>query len=76
MSDWKLTRNIEGLKEWENKKTGESIKVRMRGGDDNSVSILGAGRFQPEYLAGGNSKNHDASKSEALRLASNYRKNN
>lgn len=71
--DWKKEREIKGeLIEWENQKTGESIKVRMRGGTDNSVSILGKGRYQPEYLAGGNSKVRDISKSQALILAHNY----
>lgn len=71
--DWKRIRNNEFEKVWENTKTHEEIKVRLRDNNESYISILGKGRFQPEYLLGGNSKRRTATKLEALRIARRYR---
>ena len=55
---------------YDNEHSNTSIKIfKPLHGRFWCVSILGRGRFQPEYLAGGNSGFHDASKQQALDLA-------
>ena len=41
-------------------------------GDTWDVSLLGGRRFQREYLAGGNSRIHDADRVNAMELAKAY----
>lgn len=77
LKDWRKVREIKGeLIEWDSLRTNETIKVRMRGGKDNSVSILGGGRTQSEFLAGGNSRRQNVNKTQALKIARAYRKRN
>lgn len=76
MKNWKKVREIkgkDGLMEWDNTKSNTTIKVRWRKDwRDNFVSILGRGRYQPEYLIGGNSRIHGASKTKAIEVAKEW----
>ena len=57
----------------EHERSDATIKVfRPMHGQNWCVSILGNRRFQPEYLAGGNSMKHDATRQEAMELAKAY----
>jgi len=67
---WKMVRTIDNrIYEFESKR-GLSLKVKRAPGEKYwAVSILGKGRTQPEYLAGGNSTKQTASRSQAFELA-------
>ena len=86
VKNWKLRRKYEGHREWDNTKSNVSLTFHHSKGNVY-VSLLGRGRYQAEYLVGGNSRKHVASAAvarmydfervtvaEAKRIAFNYMK--
>ena len=67
--NWIVARKSDRIIEWDNIHSNTTVTLGMIGKTDNYVSILGRGRRQHEYLCGGNSMIHDASKSKAEKLA-------
>lgn len=64
------------LYEFESKNKRTTLKIfRPIDGEYWVVSILGYNRYQAEYLAGGNSQIHDATRQQAFKLGFDWMKN-
>ena len=72
--NWKVIIKSDRQIVWANTHSKTSVMLGMRGKTDNYVWISGRGRRQYQYLCGGNSTIHDATKTKALRLAREWMK--